>query len=201
MKAFSIFAFKYAPKSIKRHNSSQVDFKLRNDILELALQNVPTSGWTNDSIAKAVQTIGLPTLSHSIIERGAVELVEHFLEKKRKHVFDTMTTNNNTSGDSSDGNKQNPDEVLIKAIETHFDYIQPYLSDWSSALALLVDPNHISYQTFTPILDVVDDLCHFTDIKVSRLNWYSERGMLACLYGSTEMYLLTDKSENLQETK
>ena len=69
--------------------SEAPDMKI--DVLNKALLNVSIFGWSEEAIAHAVTDLGLPPLSHTIIERGAVEVVEHFLLKKNKHVFEFMT--------------------------------------------------------------------------------------------------------------
>jgi ubiquinone biosynthesis protein COQ9 len=66
------------------YQSSQSNPNLRKDLLNAAIRNVPVLGWTQESIVKAALDLGLPPLTHRIIGRGPVELVEYFLEQKRE---------------------------------------------------------------------------------------------------------------------
>lgn len=174
---------------------------LKTDILEQALINVPTLGWTEDSLAKAVTDLGLPPLTHRIMGRGPVELVEYFLTKKRQHVKDVLKYNCNFEATTIGGNDANAGQTpLTTAIEAHVEYIAPVLDTWPSALALLAEPAQLPYSLFTA-MDLADELCEYADIRASRLDWYTERLLLLMFYGSVEMFLLTDTSENLRDTK
>jgi hypothetical protein len=83
----------------------------RNKILDAALSHVDNLGWTTDALAQAIkennhhvimmkepsspnnttsEKNGGPLL-HGIFDRGAYDLVHHFLEKKRQHVLNTAT--------------------------------------------------------------------------------------------------------------
>ncbi len=203
-------------RAVRRFSDSFHDDQVRDKILSTSMKHVNQHGWSSESIALGVQENGLPTMSHTVIEKGPVELVEYFLNLKRKHVYDVITTyiddqknlkyaaeieGENTPRFGNDCNAMDKDELIIRAVECHLNYIQPYLHNWSSALALLVDPNHLSLTTMKPAFEVVDDFCHFLDIRTSRMDWYTERAMLGFLYSSTEMYMLTDTSEGLADTK
>ena len=60
--------------------SSKVD--KREQILEKALCHVHELGWSEKALAQASVDIGLPPLSHTIVERGPAEIVELFMRKK-----------------------------------------------------------------------------------------------------------------------
>ena len=54
------------------------DEALKLNILNNALQYVPQFGWTVEALAAGAEEAGLPPVAHGVIERGPVELVEHF---------------------------------------------------------------------------------------------------------------------------
>ena len=204
---------------------------LRNDILEASLKNVHMLGWTQETIVKAVLDLGLPPLTHRVLGRGPVELVEFFIDKKRafakERVADLRAQWNNTahsasmnsssssqtapsSGDAHDSQQnthaahhvtgQDVDTILQVAIEAHIDYIYPYAHTWPSALATFADPSQASYAV-TTAMQLADDIVSMSDIQASRGDWYTERLLATMLYSSTELFMLTDTSENLQDTK
>jgi ubiquinone biosynthesis protein COQ9 len=168
----------------------------REKILERALHYVPEHGWNDECLALATRDLNLPTISHRIVRRGSPELVEYFMEKKRQHVSQTLVTSPLHNVPTEDFNEHQ----LRLALEEHFKYIQPYKKHWPEAIAVTLDPLELPY-TVKSMYSLVDDLCHIAEIKASRLNWYSERGLLFYLYGTTELFYLTDETEDLAETK
>ena len=92
-------------------NTINDDKVIRNKILDAALSHVDNLGWTTDALAQAIKENNhqvmkasepSPTsnvssegnggpLLHGIFDRGAFDLVHHFLEKKRQHVLNTAT--------------------------------------------------------------------------------------------------------------
>jgi len=176
---------------------------LRFRLLEQAMLHVPVLGWSEDALAKAATDLGMPPLSFRIVNRGPVELVEHFLRKKMAHVRSVMQTNKEEEKGGNKGQSERSlgsEYILERAIEAHLDYIHPHLSTWPSALALLAEPQQVPH-TLTIMQDVLDDLCEFADIQTSRIDWYVERGLLLSLLGSTELFMLTDNSQDLTDTK
>ena len=81
----------------------------------------------------------------------------------------------------------------------HLDYIAPYLSSWPKALALLAEPSQIP-NTMNLMTETADDICHYAGMKSSRMDWYSDRGLVLVVFCSTELYMLTDYSEKMQDT-
>jgi len=188
-------------------------------------------GWTQECMVKAVLDLGLPPLTHRVLGRGPVELVEFFIDKKRAFAKERVadlraqwnsrnssptqnTTNSgeasaarepdhNTSQDSHhmhSSSGPDVDTILQVAIEAHIDYIYPYAHTWTSALATFADPSQASYAV-TTAMQLADDIVSMSDIQASRGDWYTERLLATMLYSSTELFMLTDTSENLQETK
>lgn len=179
-------------------NHGHDDIRLK--ILECSLQHVNRLGWHDDAITQAIADLHLPPMSQGILERGPVDLLEYFLTQKRIQVRKVMSSNQSQTSDTQSSSIPTSTDPLYKAISSHLDIIKPYIHTWPSAMALLADPRHIDI-TVTLAYDVVNDLCEFSGIESSRFDWYSERALLLMVYSSTELYMLTDKSENLDETK
>lgn len=193
---------------------------LRIEILEASLKNVTNLGWTQDSIAKGVMDLGLPPLTHSVIERGPVELVEYFINKKREYAKERVaklrgehsaSQRSNIEGQEESKEKEQQqhaqevreltvDEILQEAIEAHIDFISPYIHSWPSALALFADPMQVSVAMNTG-LQLADDIVTLGGIEASRGDWYTERLLAIMLYTSTELFMLTDTSPNFSETR
>lgn len=193
---------------------------LRGDILEASIKNVAALGWTQECIAKGVMDLGLPPLTHRVLGRGPVELVEYFIDKKRNYAKERVAalqakrnqpepstesepTDARRTDSFSQADHRSPlttDEILQEAIEAHIDYIAPYVHTWPSALALFADPMQVSV-AMTTGLQLADDIVTYGGIEASRGDWYTERLLAIMLYTSTELYLLTDTSPNFADTR
>lgn len=188
----------------------------RELILEKALCHVHELGWSEKALAQASVDVGLPPLSHKVVERGPAEIVELFLRKKRDHVNSALSSAKSpagiavaeeeveaevVAGDSStydEGVKEK--DMLYKAIEGHMEYIMPYASSWPSALALLLGPEQVLHTTQL-VADLADDLVDYAGLQPTRSDWYTDRAILFSIYSSTQLYLLADKSEDYIDTK
>ena len=51
---------------------------IEHKILSASLKFVPECGFTKTSIMKGATSLGLPEISHGVIERGPIQLVDHF---------------------------------------------------------------------------------------------------------------------------
>lgn len=67
-------------------------------------------------------------------------------------------------------------------------------------MVLPTEPTQLN-QTLEIMIDTVDDICHLAGMNSSRLDWYSDRALILLVFATTEMYMLTDYSENMKETK
>ena len=181
-------------------SDTRTEAEIREQILRSALANVPLLGWTDDAVAKAMKDVGYDSLSHTMIANGPVELVTYFMDMKREHVSKKLSEKYSLVGIDDEGVQTNTDEVVYDAIEMHLDFIAPYLSSWPKALALLAEPSQYP-STLQLMTETADDICHFAGMKASRMDWYSDRGLVLLVFCSTELFMLTDYSENMVETR
>ena len=188
------------PKFSTASFDGKTDEEIRFTILQTALGNVPLLGWTDDAIAKAMRDVGYDSLSHTMIGSGPVDLVTHFMNAKKDHVSELLAKKYFLVGLDDNGVQTNSDEVVCDASEMHLDYIAPYLSSWPKALALLAEPSQIP-NTMNLMTETADDICHYAGMKSSRMDWYSDRGLVLVVFCSTELYMLTDYSEKMQDTR
>ena len=179
--------------------STSSDFELKQRVLDTALRYVPTVGWTEDAVAMAIKEVGYDSFSHKIVDRGAVDLVTNFMKRKRKHVNTILEDKYGKSG-SEETTPEKRDERIYAAIEAHLEYISPFIPSWPSALAVLSDPLQVA-DTVQLMTDVADDICHHAGLKSSRLDWYTDRGLVLAIFCSAELFMLTDYSHNLQDTR
>jgi ubiquinone biosynthesis protein COQ9 len=186
-------------KSVRQCSSTASDEAFKRKILQAALSYVPTVGWTEDAVALAVKDAGFDTFTHRIFDNGAVDLVTFFMESKRENVNKVILEKfGDLRGEEIPQDSRN--EIIYSAIEAHMDYIAPHISSWPSAMAVLAEPSQLP-STIKLMTDVADDICHHAGLTSSRLDWYVDRGLVLGVFCSTELFMLTDYSPNLHETR
>ena len=181
---------------VRRNTNSS---ELRTAILESSIAKVSSLGWSEECIAKTVVELGLPPLSHTIIHRGSSEMVEFFMDKKREHAMAKMNSTVFPEGENVESiDRKN--QKLVSYIEGHLEYIYPIKKTWPEAMAITLNPEEIKY-SMRYVMDITNDLCEISNIRAARLDWYTERAILGALFLTTELFFLTDDSENFVETK
>jgi rpsU-divergently transcribed protein len=179
----------------KRTNSTQSAVDSRQRLLEVSLNYVKQNGWCEECILKAAADLNMPNQSYKILRRGIAEVVQHFYDDKRKQVYMKITQNRDVTFES----KPNL-EIVEEALNAHLDGLIPFRDVLGDAISVALHPREWPYSLYNLYANV-DDLCHFADIKCSRLDWYAERLLMCYLYCSMELYFLTDPSVNGIETR
>lgn len=176
-------------------SSSADASNIKERIVQAALKHVLELRWSDECLVRATKELDLPPLSHRIVSRGCGELVQHVLDQKLAHVQSVMTRTQ-----PAHSSAEIDLDRLQHAIFSHFQYIHPYQAVWAEAIAIAISPEEIQH-TALHAYRLTDELCFYGNIKTSRLDWYSERLLLAGLYGATELFYLTDKTEDLADTR
>ncbi|KAJ1653321.1 Ubiquinone biosynthesis protein coq9, mitochondrial, partial [Dispira simplex] len=70
-----------SPGDSQAHNR-----QVEDQIVQKALDLVPTHGWSERAVVEAVQTLGYPPILHGIIPGGPIGLIEHFLRRSRREM-------------------------------------------------------------------------------------------------------------------
>lgn len=168
----------------------------RQEILAAALPLVATHGWTEETLAAGATSLGFPAVAHGMFGRGAIELVEYALAKidaawvaeleVRKEELASLPSSR---------------ERLERAIRWRLRLIAPYLAQWPHALALGLSPHNLE-TTARGLAEVADELCVITekDEGMDLTNWYAHRATVCSIYVATELFFLTDYSEDYQDT-
>jgi ubiquinone biosynthesis protein COQ9 len=140
----------------------------------------------------------MPITLHAIIERGPVELVEYFLWIRNENVIKKIKDYHKPTSDETA--EHDLSCTNFELVEMNIDLLAPYITTWPQALVLLIEPKNIPHSA-SIFLQISDQLCIASGVKASRLDWFAERGTIIALYVITELYMLTDTSENYQETR
>eukprot|EP00742_Colponemidia_sp_Colp-10_P007167 GILJ01007697.1.p1 GENE.GILJ01007697.1~~GILJ01007697.1.p1 ORF type:complete len:368 (+),score=47.71 GILJ01007697.1:44-1147(+) len=163
----------------------------RVQILESALAHVNTLGWSADALAAGATDLGYPSVASGMFPHGAYELVEHFVRKCNARLAEDL--------------RQQPlstmrmTERVRLGVKLRLELITPHLQNWHQALALGGLPQNAT-TTAELIGHIVDEIWSQAGDKSTDINWYTKRGLLASVYVSTELFMLTDTSANRQAT-
>ena len=200
-------------QALRSFSATDEEVQHREKLLEAALGHVHELGWSEKALAQAAVDVGLPPLSHRLIERGPAEIVELFMHKKREHVNKMLAADSECEAPEGEAEAEGEAEgeaeakaadgqggKLYLAIEGHMEYITPHISSWPSALALMMSPEQVPHSTKLAAA-LADDLVQYAGLSPTRSDWYTDRAMLLSLYTSTQLFLLSDQSEDKVETK
>uniref|UniRef100_A0AAG5D3F5 Ubiquinone biosynthesis protein n=1 Tax=Anopheles atroparvus TaxID=41427 RepID=A0AAG5D3F5_ANOAO len=163
-------------------------------ILDAALAFVQSHGWSKQAIAAGAEAANYPSVSHGLFPRGGIELVHHFYKQCNLKLIDYLKQQ--TVGVEK---VPNPSEFARKAIEFRLRLLEPYLKYWPQALGLMTLPPNAPH-SLANMLTLVDDICYYAGDRSVDFNWYTRRIGLACIYKTTELYMLQDSSAGFENT-
>ncbi|DBA04023.1 TPA: hypothetical protein N0F65_009370 [Lagenidium giganteum] len=162
-------------------------------ILESALNNVALHGWTIEALAAGAQNAGYPSVAHGMFPRGAIELVDYFMDKNNEALRQKLIENTDLPQSMSVTDR------LKFGVRTRLELVAPVVSSWPQAMALGALPENAS-STMQRLGSLVDEIWYFAGDKSTDASWYTKRAVLLGIYASTELFMLSDQSPNFQET-
>lgn len=184
----------------RQHLSTHTSFNYnenedtRERTLGLALGYVEKCGWTNEALVNGARDANLSAMQIGALEIAPIDIVYHFLNRKRLRVQELIMDEN------TDKIERTFNYKLYQSITFHIEYLKPYKTSWPAAIALLLDPRY-AFSSLSILLETINDLCSFADTKATQMDWYSERLLITMLYSATEMYMLTDDSDDHVDTR
>lgn len=177
------------------HEDHQYEENVKNLILEHALEFVPKSGWSVESLSAGAKTAGYPTITHGLFPNGGADLVHYFNIKCNEQLVDQMKT-----WPKENVKDKVPAQFVENAIITRLLMIEPYKDTWPKAMAIQTLPNNVP-NCLATLLSLVDDICYHSGDRSVDFNWYVRRVGLAGIYKTAELFYLTDKSQGNSATR
>lgn len=173
----------------------QYEENIKKSILENALQFVPQSGWSVESLSSGARAAGYPTITHGLFPNGGGDLVHYFNVKCNEKIVDTMKT-----WPKTDSQEKVPAQFVENAIFQRLMMIEPYKTTWPKAMAIQTLPNNVP-NCLATLLSLVDDICYHSGDRSVDFNWYVRRVGVAGIYKAAELFYLTDSSQDSSATK
>ncbi|KAI5645469.1 COQ9 domain-containing protein [Phthorimaea operculella] len=174
----------------------QYEENVKERILQEALVFVPKSGWSVESLSAGAEAAGYPGISHGLFPNGGGDLVHYFNVKSNEKLVELMKSW--PKEDLKDSKV--PVKFIENAITERLLMINPYKSTWPRAMAIQALPNNVPNSLAT-LLSLVDDICYHSGDRSVDFNWYLRRVGLAGIYKASELFYLTDNSQNNEATR
>lgn len=167
--------------------------KLRYDILEQALNDIPFDGWTLETFEKAALEIGQEeAIIGAIFPQG---------------LHDTLKTFSNYADDLM-LKKLEAEKVEIMrirdkishAVETRLNCLSPYKDCVRQSASLLSKPQYMRLAG-SITWGAADKIWNWAGDTSTDYNYYTKRGLLSGVITSTMLYWLQDSSDNAVKTR
>lgn len=170
-----------------------VDTDPTKEVLDRALTHVQSYGWSRAALERGARDLDLSPALLGSLDHGPADLVRHFNRKCNDYLHEKLNRNKREELDTD------MHGLLLFGLKTRLSMLIPYIDNWSEAMALLSKPETLPYalENGTSIADIV---WAFAGDASADLTWYTKRAILMGIYGSAEMYMLTDSSEGCAET-
>ncbi|KAH6575219.1 hypothetical protein BASA62_002038 [Batrachochytrium salamandrivorans] len=162
-------------------------------LLEASLPFVPEHGWTLQAISQGARSLGYTDVTHGLLPRGPIELVEHFIQSRTRMIAPTLAEQ------QIDLSQMGMTARVRTACIARLMMTAPYVHKWPQAIALLSQPQNLP-NTTKDLGGLVDEIWFLAGDKSVDFNWYSKRLLLSGVYTSSELYMTTDKSKGFEQT-
>ncbi|KAG6541391.1 hypothetical protein Mapa_017169 [Marchantia paleacea] len=162
--------------------------------LRAALAHVPKLGWTEAAMIAGAKDVGLSPAIVGAFQRKEAALVEFFMEECNLALAEELEDREEELA------KMVLHDRVAAIVWMRLEMQIPYLSKWAQALSIQANPLNVPTTVKQRAL-LVDDIWHAAGDRSADMDWYAKRALLAGVYSTTELYMLTDTSPGFRDTK
>jgi len=188
-------------KQDKERNRKEGDREeeIKKKILDAALKQVKTHGWTRLSLSAGAEDVGYISIVSGLFDKGEVDLVFHHIKTCNKNLDAWMTQEVESYKQS--GEKLPITKFIKSAVKQRLKMNSEYIKAgvWGEGVALVAQPSNIQ-ESLGYLQQLCDDIWYRAGDKSADLNWYSKRMLLAGIISSTEVFMIQDLSKDFEET-
>ncbi len=160
------------------------------ELLQAALTEVPFSGFSDTTLKTAAKKIGLSVAEvRRYFPRGAESLIEAFTEMGDAEMRERMV----------DAAASRIRDRVSLAVRARLEAMTPYREAARRAAAFLALPQNAPLAARL-MFGTVDAMWRAAGDQSNDFNYYTKRGLLAGVYGTTLLHWLSDTSEAHAET-
>jgi ubiquinone biosynthesis protein COQ9 len=163
------------------------DDQARKDaLLEAILPDVPFDGWSMNALRAGARSLGLGEAEAlSLFPGGSADLVAWFSDWADRRMLAAI------SPLPLDAMKVR--ERIATAVRARLRVLEPHREAVRRALSVLAMPQNAALG-LRLLYNTVDSIWYAAGDTSTDWNFYSKRGLLAAVYGSTTLYWLDDRS-------
>lgn len=173
------------------HRHDEEIAPLRHTILNTALEYIKQDGFTQDAVRHSILHHNYSTSLLGIFHNPTMSLIEYYIKHNEllmtQHLLQVPLETMNMSA------------RIQYSIKYRLSLNIPYLQQWTSACSVCIEPLNIS-STMRLYGELIDEIWHVCGDRASDMNWYLRRGALSIIYCNTELYMLTDRSHQYNDT-
>lgn len=174
-------------------------------ILTSALQHVPTSGFTLQSLTLGAKENGYLDISTNLFPKGPYDLVQFYLITQRLALKDRIQFHDPVGGGGGGGGQHQKlgvgrkvRSLILARLQANVD--AGIVPQWTHALGLMSLAENIpaSVKELGLLSDEMWFLAGDTSVDSS---WYTKRASLSAVYAATEVFQTRDQSTEFRDTE
>ncbi|PNH05981.1 Ubiquinone biosynthesis protein COQ9, mitochondrial [Tetrabaena socialis] len=166
---------------------------LRQALLAQAMQHVASRGWSTAALVVAARELGMSPSVVGLLPRGEAELVEHYMSQCNARALDSIAAKR----EQLQGLPL--DARMADALQIRLELITPFIDSWPQALAIAARPSNVSH-SLALLFSLCDGVWHAVGDDSTDATWYTKRAVIAGVYATTSLYMLTDYSPGFRDT-
>lgn len=164
----------------------------KDAIVLAAAAHVAFDGWGEAALAAGAEDAGYDAkTAKRLFPEGAVDAIAHFATISDREMIKTM--------EAADLKNMRTRDRIILGVRARLEFLGPHREAVRAGLSILASPLHaaqMAHITHT----TVDHIWYVAGDRSSDFNYYTKRGLLGAVYGTTVLYWLNDQSENCEDT-
>ena len=149
-------------------------------------------GWNQESIAKGCLDLNISSGLNGIVSPFGV--IRYLMGRWSREALESL----NREGSDFQRTQKVRERVLL-GVRARLTQQLPYLPRWSEAMAIGAHPEN-ARETAGLLWNYADEVWVLAGDRSLDYNYYTKRGLFVAVYASTELYMLSDQSENHAET-
>ncbi|OSQ38261.1 COQ9 family protein [Thalassospira mesophila] len=164
----------------------------RDDLVRAALEHVAFDGWSKLTLRTAAEDLGWSPMEVDRLFPGGIgQVIEHYVALTDRDMMDRLA--------AMDIKSMKIRARIGAAIRVRLDLAEAHKDAVRAAVAHLSLPQNLP-KSLRMTAKTVDLMWQAAGDTSTDHNWYTKRGLLAGVYGSTLMYWLDDTSDGHQAT-
>lgn len=164
----------------------------RERLLDATLAHVPFDGWTRAALTAGARDAGIaPAMAANLFPGGGGEMIEAFNRIADRRMLEAL--------EARDLAVMRVRDRIATAIRLRLEQNAAHREAIRQGLAVLAMPQNAALAARC-LYRTVDVIWYAAGDRSTDYNFYTKRGLLAGVYGSTVLYWLNDNSEGFAET-